>query len=223
MSDQPPAIRILKDGPYVVPAGIPLVRKTIARDDETGFPTGWHDEERYTPSGAYSLCRCGQSKNKPFCDGTHQTVGFDGTETDDKTPYRGRARVLHGPGLDLADARVYCAAARFCDRLEGVWSLLRRADDPEIRKVIKEQVKNCPSGRLALLDKEGNLLEPAYEPETVIVEDPHEEMDGPIWVRGGIPVQSSDGTMYEVRNRVALCRCGKSQNKPFCDGSHCRE
>jgi CDGSH-type Zn-finger protein len=41
-----------------------------------------------------------------------------------------------------------------------------------------------------------------------------------LWVRGGIPVISADGFAYEVRNRVTLCRCGASANKPFCDGSH---
>jgi CDGSH-type Zn-finger protein len=39
-------------------------------------------------------------------------------------------------------------------------------------------------------------------------------------VKGGVPVESADGTVYEVRNRVTLCRCGKSTNKPFCDGTH---
>ena len=42
---------------------------------------------------------------------------------------------------------------------------------------------------------------------------------GPLWVRGGIPVMSADGKPYAIRNRVTLCRCGKSGNKPFCDGS----
>jgi len=41
-----------------------------------------------------------------------------------------------------------------------------------------------------------------------------------LWVRGGIPVTSANGFHYEVRNRVTLCRCGTSKNKPFCDGSH---
>jgi len=41
-----------------------------------------------------------------------------------------------------------------------------------------------------------------------------------IWVKGGIPIQSSKGFVYEIRNRVTLCRCGKSANKPFCDGTH---
>ena len=215
-------IRILKNGPYVIPAGIPLVRKTIKRD-ETGFPSGWNDEERYPLQGPYSLCRCGQSKNKPFCDGSHQTAGFDGTETDSRVPYLERAKIYHGPGLDLTDARVFCAAARFCDRLEGAWKLLARSDEPGIREIIEEQVRNCPSGRLVLRDKQGNSLEPEYEPGIVIVEDPNEDLEGPIWVQGGIPIQSADGSLYEVRNRAALCRCGQSRNKPFCDGSHCRE
>ncbi|MCJ7713336.1 CDGSH iron-sulfur domain-containing protein, partial [Candidatus Bathyarchaeota archaeon] len=46
------------------------------------------------------------------------------------------------------------------------------------------------------------------------------KVSGPIWVKGGVIVESSDGTSYEVRNRQTLCRCGKSENKPFCDGTH---
>jgi hypothetical protein len=45
-------------------------------------------------------------------------------------------------------------------------------------------------------------------------------LSGPLWVHGGIGVIGADGFAYEVRNRVALCRCGASRNKPFCDGSH---
>ena len=41
-----------------------------------------------------------------------------------------------------------------------------------------------------------------------------------MWVKGGLRIESSDGTNYEIRNRVTLCRCGKSKNKPFCDSSH---
>jgi CDGSH-type Zn-finger protein len=45
-------------------------------------------------------------------------------------------------------------------------------------------------------------------------------MSGPLWISGGVPIISCDGTEYEVRNRVTLCRCGRSGNKPFCDGTH---
>ena len=37
---------------------------------------------------------------------------------------------------------------------------------------------------------------------------------------GGIPIHGADGQAYEVRNRVTLCRCGRSANKPYCDGAH---
>jgi CDGSH-type Zn-finger protein len=54
----------------------------------------------------------------------------------------------------------------------------------------------------------------------VVIEYPAKGEHGPLWVRGGIPVVSDDGKPYIVRNRFTLCRCGKSRNKPFCDGSH---
>jgi CDGSH-type Zn-finger protein len=47
-----------------------------------------------------------------------------------------------------------------------------------------------------------------------------EECSGPAWLRGGIQVVASDGFEYEVRNRMTLCRCGQSKNKPLCDGTH---
>jgi len=53
-----------------------------------------------------------------------------------------------------------------------------------------------------------------------LVEDPEQQCSGPLWLRGGIPVFAADGFEYEVRNRVTLCRCGASNNKPFCDGTH---
>ena len=53
-----------------------------------------------------------------------------------------------------------------------------------------------------------------------MIEDTEKKVSGPIYVRGGIPVVSADGKTYEIRNRVTLCRCGRSDNKPFCNGSH---
>jgi len=53
-----------------------------------------------------------------------------------------------------------------------------------------------------------------------VVDDPTPHGGGPLGLRGGIPVIAADGFAYEVRNRVTLCRCGQSKNKPFCDGTH---
>ena len=211
-----PLVRILNNGPYLISGGVPLSRYSIQFDSQ-GFSCGWKETERYPLQASYALCRCGHSSNKPFCDGSHRSFSFDGTETDRKAPYLDRSKMIRGRFLDLSDARELCAAARFCDRFSGIWRLMKQSDDPNVIEIIKEQVKNCPSGRLALWDKEGNQIEAAYQPAIVIVEDPQENMDGPIWVQGGIPIQSADGSIYEARNRMALCRCGKSQNKPFCD------
>jgi hypothetical protein len=74
---------------------------------------------------------------------------------------------------------------------------------------------------LVLLEKPSEkAIEPTLPQSIGLVEDPVEACSGPLWVRGGIPVISQTGEPYEVRNRVTLCRCGQSSNKPFCDGSH---
>jgi hypothetical protein len=84
-----------------------------------------------------------------------------------------------------------------------------------------EEVANCNSGRLVAFDeKKGSPIEPILEPSIAAVEEPLRGYEGPLWVRGGIPIESADGITYEIRNRVTLCRCGISSNKPFCDGSH---
>jgi hypothetical protein len=82
-------------------------------------------------------------------------------------------------------------------------------------------VANCPSGRLILRLRNGKVIEPELEPSIGVVFDPIINGIGPLWVRGGIPIEAADGHIYEIRNRVTLCRCGKSTNKPFCDGKHC--
>jgi CDGSH-type Zn-finger protein len=70
------------------------------------------------------------------------------------------------------------------------------------------------------VELDGTVHEPALAPQIGLVEDPKARVSGPLWVQGGIPVTGADGTTYPVRNRVTLCRCGKSSNKPFCDGAH---
>ncbi len=53
-----------------------------------------------------------------------------------------------------------------------------------------------------------------------MAQDPGRKVSGPLYLKGGIQVFSSDGKPYEARKRITLCRCGASRNKPFCDGSH---
>jgi CDGSH-type Zn-finger protein len=216
------AARILvsKDGPYVVTGPIPLATQTISTDAEGGSEK-WKKGKRFSAPEKYALCRCGQSKKKPFYDGTHAEIGFDGTETASREPYLNQAKVFNGPGLQLMDVESLCAFGRFCDPNGKVWNQVTRTDEPEMRATFIRQVENCPAGRLVAWDKAtGKAVERKLPVSIGLVEDPEEECSGPIWLRGGIKVVSADGFEYEVRNRVTLCRCGQSNNKPFCDGTH---
>ena len=212
-------IKISKNGPYLVSGGIPLSEQVICIDSK-GQCHGWREGKKYPLQKNYALCRCGHSQHQPFCDGMHIKVHFDGTETASRGPYLEQANAIDGPGLKLTDAQDFCASARFCHRAGGTWKLTKQSDDAEAKQKAIEEACDCPSGRLVAWEKDGKAIEPKFEPSIGLVEDPQAGVMGPIWVRGGIPIESADGTIYEIRNRVTLCRCGKSANKPFCDGSH---
>ncbi|MFC5519753.1 CDGSH iron-sulfur domain-containing protein [Polaromonas jejuensis] len=211
---------ISKNGPYIVTGQVPLATQTIGVDGEGGSETWVAGEALPTPAG-YQLCRCGHSSSKPFCDGTHRKIGFDGTETASREPYLTQAKVSDGPSMQLADAHKLCASARFCDPHGQVWRQVAQTDKAGVRVMFIRQVGHCPSGRLEAWDKgTDESVEPELPVSIGLVEDPQQQCSGPLWLRGGIPLISSDGFAYEVRNRVTLCRCGQSRNKPFCDGSH---
>ncbi len=219
-AEQTRKIVVTKDGPYVVSGGIPVSVQVIGTNEEGGS-WEWEPGAALEADTTYALCRCGQSGKAPFCDGTHARVGFDGTETASRAPFDAQKTVLDGPTMTLEDARPFCAVARFCDNFGTAWELIAQTADPSARALLIHEVTHCPSGRLVVRDKAtGQTIEPVLEPSIGIVEDPAEKCSGPLWVRGGIAVQSQDGKGYEVRNRMTLCRCGQSKNKPFCDGTH---
>jgi CDGSH-type Zn-finger protein len=215
-----PAIRIMKNGPYIVSGGIPLSVQVIVCDTN-GEAVGWREGKQYPVEETYALCRCGRSRTSPFCDGTHLKIHFNGTETASRVPYLERAAWIDGPDLQLTDAPGFCSHARFCVRGRGIWDLTEHSDRSPARETVIEMAAHCHSGRLVTWDKKsGKPIEPVFEKSIGLVEGPVEGRNGPLWVRGGIPVIASDGFVYEIRNRMTLCRCGMSHNKPFCDGSH---
>jgi CDGSH-type Zn-finger protein len=212
-------ITIQKDGPYLVDGPVPVAKQVIGTSAE-GESLEWRPGPAVPTPERYALCRCGQSARKPFCDGTHRRVGFDGTETSDRRPYLEQAEAIEGPRLTLTDAEPLCAFARFCDPHGRVWNRVSGADEAS-QEVVRREAGACPGGRLVAWDRAtGQALEPALERSIGLVEDPAQGASGPLWVRGGIPLVGADGHAYEVRNRMALCRCGHSSNKPFCDGTH---
>ena len=81
-----------------------------------GTASEWQHGTKYPLRKIYSLCRCGQSKNKPFCDGTHVKSNFDGSETAGEEAYLDMPKEIDGATLKLTDIEELCASARFCHR-----------------------------------------------------------------------------------------------------------
>jgi len=213
-------IQVNKNGPYIVTGGIPLVKQILVCDKK-GNSIGWQEGERFPAQETYALCRCGGSRTRPFCDETHLKNNFDGTETASRVPYLDRAEWTEGRDIRLSDAPGFCSHARFCVRGKGIWDLTERSSSDKARRTAIEMAANCHSGRLVIWDKKtGKPIEPVFEKSIGLVEGPAEGIEGPLWGRGGIPTIAADRFPYEVRNRVTLCRCGRSGNKPFCDGAH---
>lgn len=219
MAEKQLKIKIVKNGPYLVSGNVPLSEKIITPE---GKQYRYEEGRKLPQAETYALCRCGHSKNPPFCDGAHTLHHFDGTETASREPFLARAKKYEGPELDLLDDE-RCAFARFCHRNEGnVWELVQESDKPGFKQAAIKAASDCPTGRLVAVEKDGTLLEPVLSPEIEILQDPQKHVGGPIFVKGGIPIESADGYVYEIRSRTALCRCGESINKPFCDAMHVR-
>jgi CDGSH-type Zn-finger protein len=211
-------IKIVQNGPYIVTGGIPIKEMIITPQ---GHQNVLVEGRELSQSEEYCLCRCGHSSNPPFCNGVHKQIGFVGKETASKAPYNKRIKeVVKGGTMMLLDDN-RCAFARFCHRNGGsIWELIDQDRDPKMRAEAIQAANECPSGRLVAVMLNGEPLEAENEPEIIILQDPSQGTSAGIFVKGPIIVESADGTEYEVRNRVALCRCGESCNKPFCDASH---
>jgi CDGSH-type Zn-finger protein len=221
MAKKNPKVVVSKNGPYLVSGALPL-EKEIIIPDKDGNSYEWKKGDRFPEKENYALCRCGLSKNKPYCDGSHVKAGFDGTETASDKKYIDLAEKIDGPGIDLTDVPEFCASARFCHNAKGsTWELTQRSGNAESKKEAIRQACNCLSGRLVCWDKKTEkAIEVKFEKSASLIEDPASKTSGPIWLKGGVEIEGVDGKKYETRNRVTLCRCGKSKNKPFCDGSH---
>lgn len=213
-------IKVLKNGPYQVTGNTPLNQLRFVADKK-GASTEYKLIQNYEVDETYYLCRCGRTRNYPYCDGSHLAgIPFDGTETAEHKSYDDAAIKYTGKQIDLMDAEDLCAVARFCDTYTTTWNLVEESDDPDSIQIIKQQCADCPSGRLTPVTKDGKRLEPELPQEISMLEDVPVKAHGPIWVKGGIPIEDEKGYTYEIRNRVTLCRCGKSKNKPFCDATH---
>ena len=226
-------ILVVPNGPYLVYGNLPLVRKRKIVS-ERGRALAWHKTEVIDTEETYALCRCGHSGSKPFCDGTHARVRFDGTEAADErltaarrkilpgsTAAAGGEVVLEGAGLIVRRDGSLCMRAGFCvGRLKKIPEMMADAGDSDVRAHIIGMIERCPSGTYTwALTPDAPDVEPDL-PACVAVTSEEGDLAGSLWVTGSVPVQRSDGRPFEARNRTTLCRCGRSKVKPLCDGTH---
>ena len=209
-------ITATEDGPYRVDGVSRIVwREPVKTQD--GEPIAWHTGEVVGAGEAtYWLCRCGNSDNKPFCDGTHRTRGFVADDLADVAPRIDRVKTYPGENVVVVDDRSLCMHAGFCGtKATNVWKMTKNTAAADTRSLLIAMVQRCPSGALSVrTEASSEDLEPSLATEIALVPD------GPLWVTGGVAITKSDGTVMETRNRVTLCRCGASKTKPLCDGSH---
>jgi len=162
------------------------------------------------------LCRCGGSANKPFCDGTHARNGFSSQKLPGRVPDQRDDYVRQE--LTVHDNRGICQHSGFCtDNLAAVFRLhaepfvdLSGAD----KDAIIAQVRQCPSGALSYSIDGVEYRDQQREPTITV------SKDGPYRVTGGIDLPDEARAEGASTEHYALCRCGGSKNKPFCDGTH---
>jgi CDGSH-type Zn-finger protein len=217
-------IEVSCDGPYMVTGGIPLVGMTQVVS-EYGEPLTWKKDKEYRSEIAYFLCRCGHSSIKPFCDSTHLKIKFDGTETaptsltaERREPYPGSQNIVIRKDNSL------CTEAGFCsNRITNIAEMAIHTNDNKVRTIAIAMIEHCPSGALTYALREGEADIEADLPQQIAVTTEvlsEGLIEGPLWVTGNIPIIRSDGKFFEQRNRVTLCNCGLSHQKPLCDGTH---
>lgn len=215
------SITVTDGGPYLVYGHPPFAVQRIvvnALGESWYFEEGEHFSTDEEPT---ALCRCGASAKKPYCDGTHLTHRWKPALTARAEAMLDNVEISAGERITITDNQQYCVFARFCDAEGGTWANAELSSNEQAARMAVRTASLCPSGRLTAWDNETeHPYELHYEPSLGLIEDPSLGVSGGLWVRGGIVVRRTNGRAYEIRNRMVLCRCGQSANKPYCDGSH---
>ncbi len=218
-------IRIISHGPYRVEGNIRLYVYSQEMSPQ-GEPLSWIFEGEITPEKRpYLLCRCGKSKTFPFCDNTHIAIEFDGDETAaTEKPLKVDVTLHANDGLTIRKFHPLCMSSGFCVRVAGaIEDYSEFSKDPEDHKIAIKMVEDCPSGSLTYsLSPDGEDIEKPYAMQIALTREgvENELVNGPYWVMGYVPIQRSDKVPFLPRNRVTLCSCGNSRQKPLCDGMH---
>jgi len=162
-----------------------------------------------------ALCRCGKSKKKPLCDGAHTAAGF----TDKRVKEPGARLNYKGDKIEIHYNKELCTHAAECvsnlpmvfDPKRKPWIDPNQADSDQLKAIIRK----CPSGSLSFTERGTETRDFDLKQEKIRI-----AKDGPYYITGSIPVASTPFKDTASTEHYALCRCGESRNKPFCDGYH---
>ena len=196
-----PTITCEKDGPYLV-------------TDLQHFSNSLG--ETLATRRTIALCRCGGSAIKPYCDGTHARNHFSSAKLPNRTA--DKLDSYEGDGITIHDNRGTCCHSGNCtDNLPSVFRTNaepfvdpKGADTQSIISIIRQ----CPSGALGYTIGGTNYLGEERDPAIYV------SKDGPYHVQGSIELRHEERNSGASFEHYALCRCGHSKNKPFCDGTH---
>jgi len=130
-----------------------------------------------------------------------------------------RIRNYTGEKIDVSYETRRCIHAEECiKRLHAVFDTSKRPwvqPDAGLADSIVETILHCPSGALHYERKDGGEVEPIPDHNTILL-----TMNGPSYLRGDFTIVNGAGELVVNDTRAALCRCGGSANKPFCDNTH---
>lgn len=160
------------------------------------------------------LCTCGKSGTKPFCDFTHVGEGFTSAreiDTEILQEYPGKDVTIHFN-------RSICSGAALC--VEGLPAVFHSGDgghwiypDSGTEEEIADRIKACPTGALSYSVNGKRVANEGTVEKIDIVKD------GPYNVQLVTLTDKPNPTNCS-NTKFALCRCGSSRNKPYCDYSH---
>jgi len=160
------------------------------------------------------LCTCGKSATKPICDGAHVAAQFSSERVIDNEILQ----EYPGKEITIYFNRSICAGAGTCVR--GLPTVFKSGDgsnwifpDEDTVENVIGRVVACPSGALAYSLGDDVIIDGRTEEKITI------EKDGPYNVEG-VTLENKPNPNYCSDSKYALCRCGFSKNKPYCDYSH---
>ena len=172
--------------------------------------------ERLPTRSVMSLCRCGLSKKKPACDGTHNKDGLNCEKQADRV--KDRVVAYRGKDITIHDNRGVCSHDQSCiNDLPSVFQQGKRRwihpDNASVKDIVAT-IEKCPSGALSYSIGQRKCTEIEREPAIKIAKN------GPLEITGGIILKDDMDSKPESLEHYTLCRCGSTKNSPFCDGSH---